>query len=88
MHSDIGGHKIKNGFGMGVDYFSVSNWPNESYAYYANSDMAFHPNYYNTIFMVINNPEAFAGFRASRRRRYGRRVLRDRGTSGDGIALP
>lgn len=55
MHSDIGGHKIKNGFGMGVDYFSVSNWPNESYAYYANSDMAFHPNYYNTIFLGQDN---------------------------------
>lgn len=55
MHSDIGGHKIKNGFGMGVDYFSVSNWPNESYAYYANSDMAFHPNYYNTIFIGKDN---------------------------------
>lgn len=55
MHSDIGGHRIKSGFGMGVDYFSVGAWPNESYAYYANSDMVFHPNYYNTIFIGSEN---------------------------------
>ncbi|MBK9736018.1 MAG: hypothetical protein IPO92_14100 [Saprospiraceae bacterium] len=50
-HSDIGGYKIKNGFGSGVDYFAVGAWPNESYAYYANSEMVFHPNYYNTVFL-------------------------------------
>ena len=55
MHSDIGGHKIKSGFGNGVDYFSVGAWPNESYAYFANSDMTFHPNYYNTIFIGKEN---------------------------------
>lgn len=55
MHSDIGGHKVKSGFGMGVDYFSVGAFPNESYAYYANSDMVFHPNYYNTILIGKDN---------------------------------
>ncbi len=54
-HSDIGGYKIKSGFGLGVDYFSVGAWPNESYAYYANSEMVFHPNYYNTIFLGKDN---------------------------------
>lgn len=54
-HSDIGGHKLKPGFGNNVDYFSVGAWPNESYAYYANSEMVFHPNYYNTIFLGKDN---------------------------------
>ena len=54
-HSDIGGHVIKPGFGSGVTSFSVATWPNESYAYYANSEMVFHPNYYNTIFLGAEN---------------------------------
>lgn len=54
-HSDIGGHKIIEGFGNGATGFSVGAWPNESYAYYANSEMAFHPNYYNTVFIGKDN---------------------------------
>ncbi len=54
-HSDIGGHKIKGGFTEGRTSFSVGAWPNESYAYYANSEMVFHPNYYNTVFIGSEN---------------------------------
>ncbi|MFM2393029.1 MAG: hypothetical protein RLZZ546_1011, partial [Bacteroidota bacterium] len=54
-HSDIGGHKIKPGFGNGRTNFGVSQWPNESYAYYSNSDLVFHPNYYNTVYMGKDN---------------------------------
>jgi photosystem II stability/assembly factor-like uncharacterized protein len=54
-HSDIGGHKVIPGFGNGVTSFSVGAWPNESYAYYSNSDMVFHPNYYNTVFIGKDN---------------------------------
>ncbi len=54
-HSDIGGHKIKGGFTEGRSSFSVGAWPNESYAYYANSEMVFHPNYYNTVFIGSDN---------------------------------
>jgi len=53
--SDIGGRRIRSGFGSGVDNFSVGAWPNESYAYYANSEMVFHPNYYNSIFIGKDN---------------------------------
>ena len=53
--SDIGGKVIKPGFGNGVDNLSVGAWPNESYAYYANSEMVFHPNYYNTVFIGKDN---------------------------------
>lgn len=54
-HSDIGGHRIKGGFTEGRTSFSVGAWPNESYAYYANSEMVFHPNYYNTVFLGSEN---------------------------------
>ncbi len=54
-HSDIGGYKVKEGFGNDVSYFSVGAWPNESYAYYANSEMVFHPNYYNIVFIGKDN---------------------------------
>lgn len=54
-HSDIGGKIIKPGFGNGVTNFPVALWPNESYAYYANSEMVFHPYYYNTIFLGKDN---------------------------------
>ena len=54
-HSDIGGKIIKPGFGNGVTNFGVSAWPNESYAYYANSEMVFHPHYYNTIYLGNQN---------------------------------
>lgn len=53
--SDIGGYKINEGFGNNVVDFSVGAYPNESYAYYANSEMAFHPNYYNTIYLGKEN---------------------------------
>ncbi|MBK8699275.1 MAG: PKD domain-containing protein [Saprospiraceae bacterium] len=54
-HSDIGGKIIKPGFGNGVTNFGVGAWPNESYAYYANSEMVFHPFYYNTVFLGKDN---------------------------------
>ena len=54
-HSDIGGKILKPGFGNGVTNFAVSAWPNESYAYYANSEMVFHPYYYNTIYLGNQN---------------------------------
>lgn len=54
-HSDIGGKIIKPGFGNGVTNFGVGAWPNESYAYYANSEMVFHPNYYNTVYLGNQN---------------------------------
>ncbi|MFM8488692.1 MAG: hypothetical protein ACKOCH_20355, partial [Bacteroidota bacterium] len=39
-HSDIGGYRLKGGFKDGVTYFPVGLFPNESYAYYANSETA------------------------------------------------
>ncbi|GJM32069.1 MAG: hypothetical protein DHS20C18_10700 [Saprospiraceae bacterium] len=50
-HSDIGGDIIIPGFGNGLGGFPVNTWPNESYAYYANSEMEWHPNCWNIIFL-------------------------------------
>ncbi|MDX2279182.1 MAG: LamG-like jellyroll fold domain-containing protein [Saprospiraceae bacterium] len=50
-HSDIGGHILKTGFQNGVSGFSVGLFPNESYAYYANSEMVWHPACWNTVFL-------------------------------------
>jgi len=54
-HSDIGGDIIKPGFGNGLGSFPVGTWPNESYAYYANSEMEWHPNCWNVVFLGKEN---------------------------------
>ena len=50
-HSDIGGHKLLGDFSAGVTSFAVGTFPNESYAYYANSEMEWHPNCWNTVYL-------------------------------------
>ena len=54
-HSDIGGRIIHPGFGNGITGFPVGAWPNESYAYYANSEMEWHPDCWNMVFMGKDN---------------------------------
>jgi photosystem II stability/assembly factor-like uncharacterized protein len=54
-HSDIGGDIIKPGFGNGLGGFPVGTWPNESYAYYANSEMEWHPECWNIVFLGKEN---------------------------------
>lgn len=50
-HSDIGGHTIEPGFGNGIIGFPVGTWPNESYAYYENSEMEWHPDCWNIVYL-------------------------------------
>ncbi|MBI1225167.1 MAG: T9SS type A sorting domain-containing protein [Bacteroidetes bacterium] len=50
-HSDIGGRIINPGFGNGVTGFPVGTWPNESYAYYENSEMEWHPKCWNIVYL-------------------------------------
>ncbi len=50
-HSDIGGDIIRPGFGNGLGGFPVGTWPNESYAYYANSEMEWHPDCWNIVYL-------------------------------------
>jgi len=50
-HSDIGGDRIRGGFANGTLGFPVGLFPNESYAYYANSEMVWHPACWNIIFL-------------------------------------
>ena len=54
-HSDIGGYRLKGGFLDGVSYFPVGLWPNESYAYYANSEMAWDPRCWNIVYLGSEN---------------------------------
>ncbi len=53
--SDIGGYRLNGGFGGGVSGFSTSLFPNESYAYYANSEMAFDPRCWNHVYLGFEN---------------------------------
>ncbi len=53
--SDIGGYRLKSGFGNGVDAFPVGLFPNESYAYYANSEMVFDPRCWNHVYIGFEN---------------------------------
>ncbi|HRG67480.1 MAG TPA: hypothetical protein PLS73_01455 [Saprospiraceae bacterium] len=53
--SDIGGYALKAGLMNGVSYFPVGLFPNESYAYYANSQMTWHPQCWNIIFLGREN---------------------------------
>lgn len=54
-HSDIGGYRLKGGFNDGVTYFPVGLFPNESYAYYANSEMVWDPRCWNIVFLGNEN---------------------------------
>ncbi len=54
-HSDIGGDIIKPGFGNGLGGFPVTTWPNESYAYYENSEMEWHPDCWNIVYLGKDN---------------------------------
>lgn len=53
--SDIGGYRLLGGFGDGVGAFSVGLFPNESYAYYANSEMAWDPRCWNIAYIGFDN---------------------------------
>ena len=53
--SDIGGYRLKGGFGDGVSGFPVGLFPNESYAYYSNSEMAFDPRCWNHVYIGFEN---------------------------------
>lgn len=54
-HSDIGGYRLKGGFPDGVSYFPVGLWPNESYAYFANSEMVWDPRCWNIVYIGHEN---------------------------------
>jgi hypothetical protein len=54
-YSDINGKIFNGGFTAGVREFPIGDTPNEDYAYFANSEMAFHPKYYNTIYLGKGN---------------------------------
>ncbi|MBK9108659.1 MAG: hypothetical protein IPM92_09930 [Saprospiraceae bacterium] len=53
--SDIGGYALNGNFNNGVRYFPIGLFPNESYAYYANSQMSWHPNCWNIIYLGYEN---------------------------------
>jgi len=53
--SDIGGYSINGGITNGVEYFPVGLFPNESYAYYANSQMTWHPRCWNIVYLGNEN---------------------------------
>ncbi|HPI08597.1 MAG TPA: hypothetical protein PLM41_19515, partial [Saprospiraceae bacterium] len=53
--SDIGGYRLNGGFGDGASAFSVGLFPNESYAYYANSEMAWDPRCWNIVYIGNEN---------------------------------
>ena len=53
--SDIGGYRLSGGFGDGVSYFPIGLSPNESYAYYANSEMAWDPRCWNIVYLGQEN---------------------------------
>lgn len=53
--SDIGGYQLIGGFGEGTSEFSVGLFPNESYAYYANSEMAWDPRCWNVVYIGLDN---------------------------------
>lgn len=54
-HSDIGGYRLNGGLAGGVSYFPVGLFPNESYAYYANSEMVWHPQCWGIVFLGKDN---------------------------------
>lgn len=54
-HSDIGGYRLKGGFYDNVSNFPVGLFPNESYAYYSNSEMAWDPRCWNIVYLGNEN---------------------------------
>ncbi|MBK6929550.1 MAG: hypothetical protein IPH12_01310 [Saprospirales bacterium] len=50
-HSDIGGYSLNGGLTGGRKSFPAGLFPNESYAYYANSEMAWHPRCWGIVFL-------------------------------------
>ena len=50
-HSDIGGYELRGEFQAGVKAFPTGLYPNESYAYYANSEMAWDPRCWNIVYI-------------------------------------
>jgi photosystem II stability/assembly factor-like uncharacterized protein len=53
--SDIGGYRLKGGFNDDVSPFAVAKFPNESYAYYANSEMVWDPRCWNIVYIGNEN---------------------------------
>lgn len=53
--SDIGGQSLVGGFTEGIRSFPVGLFPNESYAYYANSEMCWHPACWNILYLGREN---------------------------------
>lgn len=53
--SDIGGYKLNVGFGNGANSFPMGLSPNQSYAYYANSEMAWDPRCWNIVYIGKDN---------------------------------
>lgn len=53
--SDIGGYRLNGGFGDGASAFSVGLFPNESYAYYENSEMVWDPRCWNIVYIGYEN---------------------------------
>ncbi|TNE69572.1 MAG: T9SS type A sorting domain-containing protein [Bacteroidetes bacterium] len=54
-HSDIGGYSLNGGLTGGRRSFPVGLFPNESYAYYANSEMVWHPQCWGIVFLGKDN---------------------------------
>lgn len=52
--SDIGGHSLNGGLAGGRTSFPVGLFPNESYAYYANSEMVWHPECWGIVLLGKN----------------------------------
>jgi photosystem II stability/assembly factor-like uncharacterized protein len=53
--SDIGGKWLRGGFGNGVANAPMGLSPNESYAYYANSEMTWDPRCWNIVYAGKDN---------------------------------
>lgn len=54
-HSDIGGYSLNGGLTGGRTAFPTGLFPNESYAYYANSEMVWHPQCWGIVFLGKDN---------------------------------
>ncbi len=54
-HSDIGGYELRGGIQNGAKSFPVGLFPNESYAYYANSEMVWDPRCWNIVYLGNQN---------------------------------
>ncbi len=53
--SDIGGKKLLGSFLDGIADFPIGMSPNESYAYYANSEMVWDPRCWNIVYLGYEN---------------------------------